>query len=172
MRSSFIVLAVLCLSCEAEEKTPSASSTPAVSAAPAPVEPAAPKEASKAEKEGLKADMKALPQVSSVDLYKEYQANEVTADQKHNGKVVLLGGPINSIDKSAFGSMILRLRGDTQLESVVATIEESEKAKVVALEKDQVVLLRCTITGMVLGSPTAKDCTILNVGEKAPSGAP
>jgi tRNA_anti-like len=102
--------------------------------------------------------------VKAADLNRDYQANEVAADEKYKGKRLRVVGILASIDKDAFDNIILRIKADGALLGVMATVKDSEKPKVVKLAKEQGVVVECKGGGMVMGTPTLDDCTVLIEG--------
>lgn len=99
--------------------------------------------------------------ISAVDLHAAYHANEVAADERYKGKVLLIAGRISSINKDAFDNMVISLDTKQMLQEIHATMKDEAKASVASLAKGQVVGLQCIGAGMVLGSPAVNDCTVL-----------
>lgn len=123
----------------------------AASAAAAPAEPTAPPRP------------KAPPmQVTAKQLYAEYQANEVSADEKYKGQSLVVSGPIHAIEKDAFGNVIVRLGIGDQfgLQSVMGKLDDSQKAKAMSLVKGKPLALSCQGGGMVIGDPVLDDCVL------------
>jgi hypothetical protein len=100
--------------------------------------------------------------VSAKQLYADYHANEVAADEKYKGKNLLVSGTIVSIDKDAFDNMQLRLSVGDQfgLEYVMATLDDSQKGKAMALAKGKSVTVVGRGGTMIMGSPTLDDCVL------------
>jgi hypothetical protein len=95
------------------------------------------------------------------DLAKEYHANEVAADEKFKGKRVRVAARVQSIDKDAFDNIIVQLATDNQFQAVMATMKDEDKAAVAKLSKGQAVAVECRGAGMIIGSPTLRDCFVL-----------
>ncbi len=111
--------------------------------------------------------------IKAADLHTEYKANEVAADEKYKGKKLRVGGIISSIDKDAFDNMIIHLDTGEAFSNVMATMEDSEKAAVMKLSKQQVVVVECKGGGFIIGSPVLNDCKIFSSGSSgAASAAP
>lgn len=98
--------------------------------------------------------------VSAQQLHADYHKNEVAADDKYKGKLVRVSGTVQSIDKDAFGSMIVRLATGNQFEAVMATMQDGAKTKVASMAKGQAVTLNCEGAGAVIGSPSLRDCLV------------
>lgn len=98
--------------------------------------------------------------VSAADLFKDYDANEVAADEKYKGKHLIVGGKLSSIDKDFADNIVLKLDTGKPYHWVSATMKDSEKSKAAGQTKGQTVSLDCTGGTMIIKSPTLKDCTI------------
>lgn len=94
------------------------------------------------------------------NLYKDYDANEVAADEKYKGKLIAVTGTIQSINKDAFGNVVVRLNTSNQFMGVVAVIISTDERSAARLEKHKIVWLYCEGSGRVVGSPTLKNCHI------------
>lgn len=97
--------------------------------------------------------------VTSTQLFNDYEANEVAADNKYKGKRLLVTGTVASIDKGPFGGLVLRLATPNQFMSTMCSMERSEQSTLAELQKGEQVRVLCKGTGMVLGSPSLDDCT-------------
>lgn len=98
--------------------------------------------------------------VGAAQLWTDYQNNEVAADEKYKGRLLLVTGTIASIDKDAFDNMVVRLQSPNQFMNVHAKLEDSEKSEAARLSKGQKVTVKCEGGGMIIGSPMLRDCTI------------
>lgn len=98
--------------------------------------------------------------VSANDLFKEYEANEVAADNKYKGKLVNVQGQVQSITKDAFNNVIVQLTTPNQFMSVYGKIQPAEENKAAALTKGQDAHLYCKGGGKIVGSLMLNDCTI------------
>lgn len=96
--------------------------------------------------------------VASKALSEDYDANEVAADQEYKGKVLEVSGKVDSIDKDFLDNIIVRLKGKTAFQNVMATMKSSEKSEAAGLSKGQQVTVRCTGSGSVMGSPSLREC--------------
>ncbi len=99
-------------------------------------------------------------EVDAVGMWRDYDANEVAADQKYKGQVLLVRGTVDSIDKNFLGQIVVHLRSPNQFAPTMATVESSEASKAAALSKGQKVALRCKGGGKIVMSPTLEDCTL------------
>lgn len=97
-------------------------------------------------------------QVTALQLWRDYQANEVSADAQYKGKKLLVTGAVASIDKGPLGGIHVRLRTPNMFMHVSAEMEDAEAAAAGQLGKGQPVRLQCQGAGMVIGSPMLSDC--------------
>lgn len=100
---------------------------------------------------------KASVVVTAEKLYADYQANEVAADGQYKGATVEVTGTIKSIEKDAFGSIVISISTGAAYMSVDA--RTTDAAGAAKLAKGQRATMRCTGAGMVLQSPQLRDCT-------------
>lgn len=98
--------------------------------------------------------------VTATQLYNDYHANEVAADEKYKGKTLRVTGSVASIDKDFMGNILLRLVTPNEFSQVMATLQDTEKGKAGRLAKGNGVRLVCEGQGMVIGSPSLDDCAI------------
>lgn len=95
--------------------------------------------------------------VTATTLYKDYQANEISADGKYKGKPLLITGTIDSIQSDFSDNPIIQLAtgefGQVQLKGI-------EKSVAAGLSKGEKLTASCNGAGEVIGSPTADNCTI------------
>ena len=75
-------------------------------------------------------------------------------------------GLIASIEKDALDHMLVKIKaGNDLIADVVAQMRESEKPKVVQLEKNKKVYVLCEGAGMVLQTPMLDNCNISSAKE-------
>jgi len=99
--------------------------------------------------------------VTAVELSRDYQNNEVAADNRYQDKLLEVRGTVVSIDKGVFDEVIVQLSGGSE-QDAHAFMAESEKTTAAALRKGKAVTVLCHGGGMTLGSPMLKDCTFAN----------
>jgi hypothetical protein len=102
--------------------------------------------------------------VRATELFDDYHRNEVAADERYKGKLVRVVGVVQSLDKDAFDNIVVRLQTSNQFQSVMASMKDAEKSKVASMTKGQAASLECRGRGMVIGSPSLGDCTVLGTG--------
>lgn len=96
--------------------------------------------------------------VDAMQLWRDYEANEVAADNAYKGRALAVTGVVASIDKNAFGSIIVRLATSNQFESVMATMEQSEANAAATLSKGVRVTVLCKGGTRIISSPSLDDC--------------
>ena len=96
--------------------------------------------------------------VSAVKLFNDYSENEVAADDKYKEKSLEVGGVIESIDKQAFGGVVVRLKSSNPFMPVDANLSYEMKEKAGKLKKGQKLIVRCEGDGLILGSPQLSEC--------------
>ena len=85
--------------------------------------------------------------LSANDLYGAYDKNEVAADSKYKGKVVVITGTIQDIGKDIMDQAYIVVGGEGFLDGVQCTFSEGEQGTVAGLSKGQ----RVTVKGLVTG---------------------
>ena len=93
------------------------------------------------------------------DLFAQYDANEVAADQKYKGKIVVVTGDIQSISKSLLNTPELTIGDATILGAVTCTFDKSFDPALAMLAKGQPISARGTVE-MKLGSVVLDNCTL------------
>jgi hypothetical protein len=100
-------------------------------------------------------------QVSGATLWADYQANEVSADEKYKGKKLLVTGTVAGIDKTGLTgeTIMVKIATANQFMPISAEMEDEEKSKAGKLAKGDTVKVLCKGQGMVLGFLQLGDCT-------------
>ncbi|HEX4456351.1 MAG TPA: hypothetical protein VIA18_00195, partial [Polyangia bacterium] len=98
--------------------------------------------------------------VTAGELYAAYDDNEVSADRLYRGKQLMVSGVISGIDKGALDDVIVRLRGPSAFQSVMAKIRSSDESSAATLSKGERIDLLCTGSVRILSSPSLDDCKI------------
>jgi hypothetical protein len=101
---------------------------------------------------------KAVYKTTAQQLFSDYEANEVAADEKMMGRVVEVSGIVESIDKTFTDSIVISLSTSNQFMSARLHLLESEKQKAMALKKGANVVLVCERMRRIVGSPSGSDC--------------
>jgi len=97
--------------------------------------------------------------VSANGLYSEYDSNEVAADLKYRGKVVVVSGVVNRIGKGFVGGLYITLGGSGFLDGVQCHFPKGEEASLANLSKGQEVIVKGTVDGQMI-FVSVKGCRI------------
>lgn len=100
--------------------------------------------------------------VSSSQLAKEYDANEVAADGKYKGKIFVISGRVQSISKDITGTPFVQLNGKNAFQTVNARFDKDSIQELSNFNKGQDAKLVCKIGGYIIGSATASNCQSLD----------
>ncbi len=100
-------------------------------------------------KESEATQPQAIIEITASQLYSEYKANEIAADQKYKGKMLKVTGVVSSIGKDIFGSPYVVLTGGGEYEvwGVQCTFSSTYEPQLAKLTKGQQV----TVTGKCKG---------------------
>jgi len=94
--------------------------------------------------------------VSSTDLWRAYQSNEVKADMDYKGKKLAVFGMVGKVEKDIFDYPVVMLNINGY-DYVRATFPKIQMAEISALRQYQSITITCIGDGVVLGSPKL-DC--------------
>ena len=75
--------------------------------------------------------------LSATQLYSEYDANEVAADQKYKGKVIVVSGIIDDIGKDILDDIYVTLKGAEYFGSIQCFFSDAHVSKAAQLQKGQ-----------------------------------
>ena len=118
------------------------------------------------------------------ELYRDYQSNEVSADEKYRGKAVTISGIMGSVAKSFNDApYLLYAVGKLSFGCVHADLFEvqikigqngitgcSVNEKVANIKRGQEVNMTCIGRGMLMGTPMLEDCIITDgLRQKSPT---
>ncbi|KPF98187.1 hypothetical protein IP86_12065 [Rhodopseudomonas sp. AAP120] len=97
--------------------------------------------------------------LSADQLYYEYNANEVAADAKYKGKVVVISGVIQSIGKDILDSAFIVVGGKGFLDGAQCMFTKAEESAVARLAKGQRVSVKGEVSGK-MGNVLLKKCSM------------
>lgn len=98
--------------------------------------------------------------LSADKLYSEYDANEVAADNKYKGKVVVVSGTIRDIGKDIIDQAYIVIGGDGFLDGVHCVFTEDQHSSFDRLSKGQNVTVKGEVSGKIMGSVLMNKCTL------------
>ncbi len=96
-------------------------------------------------------------QVSALDLYTAYNANEVAADDKFKGRLLAVTGPVGRVGKDLRANPYVTLQaGDDPFQVVTAYFGKDKDADLSKLQKGETVRITCRGGGVLLMAPVLK----------------
>ncbi len=100
-------------------------------------------------------------EVNARSLYRAYQANEVSADEKFKDKRIKISGIIDSINKDMFDEVWLELATGDLFSSIRAKLDEQYITRAAKLKRGQKIILQCVGDGMIIETPILRECSIM-----------
>ncbi len=97
--------------------------------------------------------------ISANRLYQEYEYNEVSANYKYKGKIVLVSGTMQDIGNDLFGDPYIVIGGSGFLDGVQCSFNKSETLSIARLFKGQNVRIKGEVSGK-LGNVQVKNCSL------------
>lgn len=91
----------------------------------------------------VKADVK----ISVIDLIKEYDANDSTADQKYLGKIIEVFGNVKKVENDGAGNFTIAMGEPGSLSSVRCTMDTTYRDDAARITEGSSVTLRGACTG-------------------------
>ncbi|CAI0716224.1 OB-fold putative lipoprotein [Serratia quinivorans] len=105
---------------------------------------------------------KEVYKTTATALFKDYDDNEVAADEKMKGKIIEVSGTVQSIDKDFTDSIIVRLKTSNEFLPAIMGVKDSEKSTALALKKGQKVVVTCASMSRMVGAPSGRNCIFAN----------
>ncbi len=97
--------------------------------------------------------------LSANQLYREYDSNEVAADAKYKGKVVVVSGSIQDIGKDIMDEAYIVIGGGGFLDGVQCTFTKGEQSSISRLSKGQQVRVKGEVAGK-MGNVLVNKCSL------------
>jgi hypothetical protein len=97
--------------------------------------------------------------LTAASLYNEYDANEVAADNKYKGQIVVVSGTIQDIGKDIMDQAYIVFAGDDFLEGVQCTFTKEQQSSIARLSKGQKVSVKGEVAGK-MGNVLIDKCTL------------
>jgi len=97
--------------------------------------------------------------LSANQLYNEYNSNEVAADSKYKGKIVIVTGTIQDIGKDIMDDAYIVIGGGGFLDGVQCTFTKGEQSTVARLSMGQQVRVKGEVTGK-MGNVLVNKCSL------------
>lgn len=99
-------------------------------------------------------------EVTSVELAKAFEENEVAAQQKYGSAPLLVSGTVSGVTLDFMDQPLVQMAGVNQFMDVQASLGEEGKAVSAALKKGQPIVVRCAKLSEVAGTPMLGECTV------------
>jgi hypothetical protein len=96
--------------------------------------------------------------VHAVRLWKDYEANEVAADNAYRGRPLLVTGVVSGVRKDFTDDMILELQSPNEFMDTTAELKGTEGSIAAQLKKGMPVEVVCQDVRRIVGSPRLSDC--------------
>jgi hypothetical protein len=98
-------------------------------------------------------DQPVSARLSAVDLCSNYEANEISADDRYKGKVLAVTGKVESIGKDILDDMFVVLAGSNEEYSMVGvqcSFSNSQKSTLISLRKGETVTVKGRCDGKMM----------------------
>lgn len=115
-----------------------------------------------ARQEKEKERIAALPRISAARLWRDYERNEIAADNAHRGREIVLKGRILSIDKTITGKPTFYIAGGRFGEGMPVWLERNQENLAAQYAPGDAVAVRCVVKGKTLGAPCCDDGIIMS----------
>ncbi len=99
--------------------------------------------------------------ISARDLWGLYNLDASRADARFKNKLVSVTGAVADVRREFAGAIVLRLVAGESFETVRAVVVTRDYAPTMAPVRGQVVSLRCTGHGALIGSPLLDACVAI-----------
>ncbi|WAW10987.1 OB-fold putative lipoprotein [Oxalobacter vibrioformis] len=99
-----------------------------------------------------------LGNIPSRQLAKEYDANEVAADELYKNKTFIIDGKIQSIEKDFTGTPVIRLNGSNMFQYVHAHFGKESIGELSKFKKGQNCHFICDVRSYIMGNVTLDNC--------------
>lgn len=100
--------------------------------------------------------------VTADELYQAYDANEAGAQARYGSRVLEVSGVVVSVDLDFMDEPVVRLATSNQFSSAMVDLVEADKPRASMLQKGQNLTVVCQGLSEVAGSPSLKDCAVVD----------
>jgi hypothetical protein len=157
--AAILVLVVFNLATR-ENSTPEVKSA-AADSAPAPSQPA-PSRVTDLSEGRVNGELREVVVISAMALFREYERNEVATDLRLKGKIVEIRGTVAGVNKDFLDSVYVNLKTPNEFMSASVRPVDSDIDKIARLVRGQGVAFRCETMQRFMGSPSGKNCALVN----------
>lgn len=100
-------------------------------------------------------------ETTAIKLFKEYEQNEISADNKYKGKFVKVTGQIDDIGKDLFDDMYITLKGSEFFGGVQVYFDDADGNVVASLTKNTRITVVCKVDGLMM-NVLCRDAVVVN----------
>lgn len=102
--------------------------------------------------------------VKSEALRKAYAANQVSADQMYEGKLVEISGTVDTIGKDLTDEAYVTFEpaDEYAFDKVQCMFRETEEASIAGFAKGQSIVVQGTVSGVVIAGPLVRNCKVVS----------
>lgn len=97
--------------------------------------------------------------ITAVQLFNEYEANEVAADNKYKNKIVVVTGTIESIGKDIFDEAYIRIKAGGSYNGILCSFSDEYLNAFNKISKGQKITITGKVSGFMMGSVIVNDCS-------------
>ena len=98
--------------------------------------------------------------LSANQLYEEYESNEVAADAKYKGKIVIVSGKIQDIGKDITDEPYIVIGGEGFLDGVRCSFAKSQEPSIASLSKGQNVKVKGEVSRKGISKVLLRNCSL------------
>jgi hypothetical protein len=110
----------------------------------------------------LKGEHVDVIRVSAMNLFREYERNEVATDMRLQGSIVEISGQVASVNKDFLDNAYVELKTPNQFMSASMRPVASDTDKIARLRKGQIVTFRCENMSRSFGAPSGRKCVLID----------
>lgn len=97
-------------------------------------------------------------EVSPQQIYRDYDSNQIAADNKYKGKLLKVTGTVDSINSDFVDEAVVEITAGGFLETVSAEGDSNFTNTAATLSKGQEITVLCRGAGEIMGFPMMNDC--------------
>lgn len=99
-------------------------------------------------------------EVTAKQLFADYEANEIAADQKYKDKVVIVTGTVNDISKDIADDIYVTVKGDEMMGDIQCYFSKDHTNDAAQLKKEQKISIKGNCEGKSMLNVLLRGCTV------------
>lgn len=107
-----------------------------------------------------------IRRVSASRLVSDYRKNGIAADRNYKGHIAEIFGIVGDVQRDIAGKVVVNLSIGDLVRHVRCDFPEAQTSAVADLERGQLVAVRGTVRGSIMGNPQVGDSTLAWLGDK------